>query len=95
MGDVALGPLFDALRCNTQLRTLQCAAERIEYDKLTEAFVLDRVLPAVHANTGLRLIELGSASDNAWLCVRLSLHPRPPCVRSRHCKHLACETQLL
>jgi hypothetical protein len=69
MGDVALGPLFDALRCNTQLRTLHCAAERIEYDKLTEAFVRDRVLPAVRANTGLRLLELG-ADTEPWASAR-------------------------
>jgi hypothetical protein len=62
LGDVALGPLFDALRCNTQLRTLHCAAERIEIDHLTEAFVRDRVLPAVRANTGLRELWV-AASD--------------------------------
>jgi hypothetical protein len=57
LGDVGLGPLFDALPHNTHLRTLRCWP-----NDFTEAFVRDRLLPAVRANSSLRLLEMGMAS---------------------------------
>ncbi len=57
LGDVGLGPLFDALPHNTHLRTLNCWPNNV-----TKAFVRDRLLPAVRANSSLRLLEMGSAS---------------------------------
>jgi hypothetical protein len=53
LGDDGLGPLVDALRANTRLRTLTC-----HDNGLSEAFVRDRLLPAVHANASLRVLTL-------------------------------------
>jgi hypothetical protein len=51
LGDAGLAELFDALPHNTHLRKLSCMA-----NELTEAFVRDRLLPAVRANTSLRYL---------------------------------------
>jgi hypothetical protein len=48
LGDAGLGPLVDALPLNTHLRTLNLGSG------CTEAFIRDRLLPAVRANTSLR-----------------------------------------
>ncbi len=51
-----LGPLFDALPRNTHLRELDCRNSVIDVD---EAFARSRLLPAVRANTSLRVLEAG------------------------------------
>jgi hypothetical protein len=62
LGDDGLGPLFDALPANTRLRILHC-----DDNGVSEAFVRDRLLPAVRANTSLRELKLqlpwGSARE--------------------------------
>jgi hypothetical protein len=54
--DDDFGPLVDALPRNTRLRTLRCHA-----NFMTEAFARERLLPAVRANTSLRLLYAGAA----------------------------------
>jgi hypothetical protein len=49
LGDAGLGALVDALPLNTHLRTLN-----LSFNNCTEDFALDRLLPAVRANTSLR-----------------------------------------
>ena len=51
LANKGLGPLVDALPRNTRLRTLNCLA-----NFMTEAFARDRLLPAVRANTSLRVL---------------------------------------
>jgi hypothetical protein len=51
LGDAGLGALFDALPLNTHLRMLTLTA-----NGCTEAFIRDRLLPAVRANTSLRYL---------------------------------------
>jgi Leucine-rich repeat (LRR) protein len=54
LGDVCLKPLFDALPANTSLQNLDLTGNR-----LSEAFMRDRVLPAVRAsNTCLTDLHL-------------------------------------
>jgi hypothetical protein len=53
LGDDGLGPLVDALPGHTHLRTLLCHVNGV-----SEAFVRDRLLPAVRANTSLRELML-------------------------------------
>ncbi len=53
LGDAGLGPLVDALSLNTHLRML-----RLADNHCTEAFIRDRLLPAVRANTSLRHLSL-------------------------------------
>jgi hypothetical protein len=48
-----LAPIFEALPANTHLRWLDCASSGA-----SEAFVRDALLPAVHANTSLRTLNL-------------------------------------
>jgi hypothetical protein len=60
LGDVGLGSLFDALPHNTHLRTLNCWG-----NDMSEAFMRDRLLPAVRANSSLRNLDTGKASDEA------------------------------
>ena len=57
MGDAELGLLVDALPRNTHLRTLFC-----DGNATSEAFARDRLLPAVRANSSLRLLTTGKAS---------------------------------
>jgi hypothetical protein len=59
MGDVGIGPLVDALPRNTHLRELECNAW------LSAAFVQDRLLPALAANTSLRMFYGGTATTTA------------------------------
>jgi hypothetical protein len=58
LGDVGLGPLVDALPVNTHLRTLKLSGN----DK-SEAFVRERLLPALRANSGLRKLSVGWSHD--------------------------------
>jgi hypothetical protein len=60
LGDVGLGPLFDALPANTHLRKLDCDHNEMSYD-----FVLERLLPAVRANSSLRELSTGVRADAA------------------------------
>jgi hypothetical protein len=52
LGDAGLGPLVDALPANTHLRVLGCGSNR-----MSEAFKLERLLPAVRANAWLAMID--------------------------------------
>jgi hypothetical protein len=49
LNDAGLAPLVDALPANTHLRVLYC-----RYNQLSEAFMRDRLLPAVRANPWLQ-----------------------------------------
>jgi hypothetical protein len=60
LGDEGLGPLFDALPAHTRLRKLFC-----DRNGMSEAFVRDRLLPAVRANRSLRELELQLPWDSA------------------------------
>jgi hypothetical protein len=53
LGDAGLGPLADALPANTHLRCLAVSGNDV-----SEAFVRDRLLPAVRANASLTHLEL-------------------------------------
>lgn len=53
LGDDGLAPLCAALCSNTHLQSLNCTR-----CGASEAFVRDTLLPAVHANTGLRMLKL-------------------------------------
>ncbi len=55
-----LGPLVDALPANTRLYTLICYENGV-----SEAFVRDRLLPAVRANTRLGILNLQLEWDSA------------------------------
>jgi hypothetical protein len=60
LGDAELRPLFDALPANTHLRKLNCI-----YNDLSDAFMRERLLPAVRANSSLRKLEMGEQTDAA------------------------------
>jgi hypothetical protein len=60
LGDEGLGPLVDALPANTRLYTLICYENGV-----SEAFVRDRLLPAVRANTRLGILNLQLEWDSA------------------------------
>jgi hypothetical protein len=60
LGDARLRPLFDALPANTHLRTLKCEA-----NALSDAFVRERLLPAVRANASLHKLTIWLQSDAA------------------------------
>jgi hypothetical protein len=60
LGDAGLRPLFNALPANTHLRKLDCV-----YNRLTEGFARDALLPAVRANSSLRELQTGEKSDAA------------------------------
>jgi hypothetical protein len=70
--DAALGPLVDALKHNTHLRTLDCRR-----NGMRAAFFRDRLLPAVHANTSLRVVKLEDGVEeremNALLATRAAV----------------------
>ncbi len=58
LGDTELGPLVEALRHNTYLRSLDCT-----YNYMSEAFARDRLLPAVRANSSLRTLKVEAPGD--------------------------------
>jgi hypothetical protein len=60
LGNAGLGPLFDALPANTHLRALCCMRSQ-----LSHAFVRERLLPAVRANTSLLKLTTWENSDDA------------------------------
>ena len=51
LGDAGMGPLLDALAQNTHLRLLYCTNTG-----MSEGFARDRFLPAVRANTSLKVL---------------------------------------
>jgi hypothetical protein len=53
LGDAGLGPLVDALRHNTHLRSLD-----ISHNEMSEEFARGRLLPAVRANSALRTLTV-------------------------------------
>jgi hypothetical protein len=57
-GDAGYEPLFEALPRNTHLRALHCFQ-----DTMSEAFLRERVLPALHANSSLRQLHLTLPED--------------------------------
>jgi hypothetical protein len=56
--EAALGPLVDALPANTHLRTL-----RLGEVTASAAFLRDRLLPAVRANTSLTSLEISATGE--------------------------------
>jgi hypothetical protein len=66
LSDVGLRPLFDALPANAHLRTLSC-----HVNTLSDAFVRERLLPAVRANVSLRELLLSLPADEAREAVAL------------------------
>lgn len=56
--DAGLGPLLDALPSNRHLRELDCRNSFID-----EGFARSRLLPAVQANTSLRVLEVGGREE--------------------------------
>ena len=68
LGEAGLGAVCDALRSNTHLRVLD-----IRNNRLDAAFMRDRLLPAVRANTSLRtllLVDEDGEEDDAMLEAR-------------------------
>jgi hypothetical protein len=65
LGDAGLGPLFDALPSNTHLRTLDCI-----WNAPSDAFVRERLLPAVRANSSLRKLWTDAAHEAEALVQR-------------------------
>jgi hypothetical protein len=63
--DAALRLLFDALPANTHLRTLNCTR-----NELSDAFVRERLLPAVRANSSLRELQTDDALEAEALVQR-------------------------
>jgi hypothetical protein len=55
LGDAGLRPLLEALPHNTHLRTLLIA-----HNDVSDALAADVLLPAVHANTSLRVLRAGA-----------------------------------
>jgi hypothetical protein len=68
LGAYGLGPLVDALPANTHLHTLHCSDNDV-----SGAFVRDRLLPALRANTSLRSLPafIDEESDAAHQAVAL------------------------
>ena len=71
LGDAVVRPLVDALAVNTHLRVLN-----ISNNDLTPDFLCDMLLPAIHANTGLRQLsatqQWGFESPNDHDCDRVA-----------------------
>jgi hypothetical protein len=63
LADAGLGPLVDALPRNTHLRTLNLSDG--DGQGMSEAFVRDRLLPAVRANSSLRELDTGLDWESA------------------------------
>jgi hypothetical protein len=59
LGDVGLHPVVEALRHNTHLTNLTCRGNR-----MSEAFARNTLLPAVRANTSLRVLAASSGDDD-------------------------------
>jgi hypothetical protein len=59
LGDEGLGPLVDALAGNTHLAILNCSG-----NGMSDAFALERLLPALLANNSLRELKLVGGDDN-------------------------------
>jgi hypothetical protein len=64
LGDEGLGPVLEALRHNTHLTKLDCSG-----NELSEAFARNTLLPAVRANTSLRLL-VATREANALVAAR-------------------------
>jgi hypothetical protein len=62
LGDEALGPLVDALAANTHLRVLDCRC-----NAASAAFVLQRLQPALLANTSLRQLMLVKDEEDDYV----------------------------
>ena len=63
LGEVGLGPLVDALPHNTHLRKLYC----VDAAEQSAAFERKRLLPALAANTSLRLLSSGYIEADAFV----------------------------
>ena len=59
LGDAGLAPLCDALPHNTHLRSLRCSN-----NGMSAEFARDRFVPAVRANTSLRMLDASELWDN-------------------------------
>jgi hypothetical protein len=60
LGDEGMGPVLEALRHNTYLRTLKCRGTQT-----SDAFARNTLLPAVRANTSLRELVAAEEEDEA------------------------------
>ena len=65
LGDIGLAPLVDALPHNTHLRELQC-----DRNAMSAEFARDRLMPALAANTGLRVLASLNAEADAFISAR-------------------------
>jgi hypothetical protein len=60
LGDIGLAPIFEALALNSHLCTLDVG----RHNGMSEAFARERLLPAVRANTTLRLLTCANGLDD-------------------------------
>ena len=65
LGDAGLGPLVDALPCNTRLLKLDCWR-----NGTSVAFISDRLMPALAANTSLQTLSSDSKEANDFIAAR-------------------------
>jgi hypothetical protein len=63
LGDAGLAPLADALPLNTHLRVLECMSNEV-----SEECARLRLLPAVHANSSLRMLSVRTDALHGALC---------------------------
>jgi hypothetical protein len=75
LGDVGLAPLVDALPRSTHLRELYCKG-----NAMSDEFARDNFLPAIRANTSLRMLE---ASDKDIINVPDEVHEAEALVKAR------------
>ena len=65
LGDAGLRPLVDALPRNTHLQELICV-----HNSMSAAFALDRLMPALTANTSLRRLISDNYEANEFISAR-------------------------
>ena len=71
LSDVGMGPLVDALPRNTHLRELRCRG-----NTMSAAFMRNRLMPALAANTSLQKLDSGFAEANAFVAARTAAAAR-------------------
>ena len=69
LGDAGMGPLVDALPRTTRLRQLLCF-DKNGNEMMSAAFAQDRLMPALAANTSLRMLKSGHAEADAFVAAR-------------------------
>jgi hypothetical protein len=86
--DAGLGPLLDALPANTHLRVLDCSA-----NSLSSAFVRNRLLRAVRANSGLRQLTAVTQCGDDDSDFETDANPGIEDFERMEDRELACEFQ--